>query len=59
MLSIYIFGNCPGGEKVVQRRRSTLCAVKDSMLEARFSGRWDQQLDKDGIFFTYWEGAWN
>mmetsp|Transcript_105985 Transcript_105985/g.187722 ORF Transcript_105985/g.187722 Transcript_105985/m.187722 type:complete len:367 (-) Transcript_105985:42-1142(-) len=36
-----------GGEKVVQRRRSTLCAVKDSMLEARFSGRWDQQLDKD------------
>lgn len=36
-----------GGERVLQRRRSTLCAVEDSFLAARFSGRWEQDLDRD------------
>lgn len=36
-----------GGERVIQRRRSTLCAVEDSFLAARFSGRWEQELDRD------------
>jgi len=42
-----------GGERVVQRRRSTLCAVEDSFLAARFSGRWEQELDldEDGKYF--------
>lgn len=36
-----------GGERVVQRRRSTLCSVEDSFLAARFSGRWEHELDRD------------
>lgn len=36
-----------GGERIVQRRRSTLCAVADSFLAARFSGRWEHELDRD------------
>ena len=36
-----------GGEKVVQRRRSTLCAVDGTFLAARFSGRWEQDVDRD------------
>ena len=36
-----------GGERVVQRRRSTLCVAEDSFLAARFSGRWEQELDRD------------
>ena len=36
-----------GGEKVVQRWRSTLCVVEDSFLAARFSGRWERGLDRD------------
>merc|ERR1740138_188204 len=35
-----------GGERVVQRRRSTLCTVQDSFLAARFSGRWEE-IDRD------------
>lgn len=43
-----------GGERVVQRRRSTLCAVPDSFLAARFSGRWEHELDRDkeGRYFV-------
>jgi len=42
-----------GGEKIVQRRRSTLCALEGSFLASRFSGRWDDDLDRDekGNFF--------
>jgi len=36
-----------GGEKCVQRRRSTLCAVEGSLLATRFSGRWEQLADLD------------
>eukprot|EP00927_Polykrikos_kofoidii_P060644 TRINITY_DN55581_c0_g1_i1.p1 TRINITY_DN55581_c0_g1~~TRINITY_DN55581_c0_g1_i1.p1 ORF type:complete len:417 (-),score=58.62 TRINITY_DN55581_c0_g1_i1:43-1188(-) len=36
-----------GGEKIVQRRRSTLCAVEGSFLSSRFSGRWEHDLDRD------------
>jgi hypothetical protein len=36
-----------GGERIVQRRRSTLCALEDSFLASRFSGRWEQELDRD------------
>jgi len=43
-----------GGEKFVQRRRSTLCAIEGSLLAARFSGRWEQDTDRDaeGRFFV-------
>lgn len=42
-----------GGERCVQRRRSTLCAVEDSFLAARFSGRWEQiDRDSDGRHFV-------
>lgn len=37
-----------GGEKIVQRRRSTLCACEGSFLAARFSGRWESEADRDG-----------
>jgi len=42
-----------GGEKTVSVKRSTLCAVEDSMLASSFSGRWDDSLlkDEDGAFF--------
>lgn len=36
-----------GGEKVVERRRATLCAVDGSYLAARFSGRWEANADRD------------
>lgn len=36
-----------GGERLVQRRRSTLCAVDGSYLAARFSGRWENEVDRD------------
>lgn len=36
-----------GGERLVQRRRSTLCAVEGSFLAARFSGRWENEVDRD------------
>ncbi|KAL7464241.1 hypothetical protein ACHAXS_004582 [Conticribra weissflogii] len=42
------------GGKIVAARRSTLTQLKDTRLEALFSGRWDEKLprDRDGrIFF--------
>ena len=36
-----------GGDKISVLRR-TLCSVEGSMLAARFSGRWDDSLEKDG-----------
>jgi hypothetical protein len=41
-----------GGENITTHR-STLCAVQGSMLAAMFSGRWEEQLqkDKDGRYF--------
>lgn len=36
-----------GGERFVDVKRSTLCQCEDSMLAKMFSGRWDEQLDRD------------
>lgn len=42
-----------GGATDCAACRKTLCCVEDSMLAARFSGRWDDSLEKDprGRFF--------
>merc|ERR1712232_593605 len=41
------------GEAECAVLRSTLCLVEGSMLESRFSGRWDDRIEKDdqGRFF--------
>lgn len=43
-----------GGLADCAASRRTLCCVEDSMLAARFSGRWDDSLEKDsrGRFFV-------
>eukprot|EP00746_Dinoflagellata_sp_MGD_P059649 gnl/MRDRNA2_/MRDRNA2_25425_c0_seq1.p2 gnl/MRDRNA2_/MRDRNA2_25425_c0~~gnl/MRDRNA2_/MRDRNA2_25425_c0_seq1.p2 ORF type:complete len:153 (-),score=23.63 gnl/MRDRNA2_/MRDRNA2_25425_c0_seq1:105-563(-) len=43
-----------GGMQLCAATRQTLCAIPDSMLSSKFSGRWDGQLnrDKDGRIFV-------
>lgn len=36
-----------GGERNVDVKRGTLCQCEDSFLATMFSGRWDNQLDRD------------
>lgn len=36
------------GGKIIAARRSTLCQLKGTRLEALFSGRWDKKLQRDG-----------
>ena len=43
-----------GGQVNLQVLRRTLCAVPESMMASKFSGRWDDQIerDKDGNIFV-------
>ncbi len=36
------------GGKIISARRSVLCQLKGTRLEALFSGRWDKKLQRDG-----------
>lgn len=45
-----------GGQVNLQVLRRTLCAVPNSMMASKFSGRWDDQIERDGegnIFIDY------
>ena len=44
-----------GGTKLTTRR-STLCQVKDSLLATMFSGRWEDNIERDqdgAVFFDF------
>merc|ERR1719510_1421162 len=45
-----------GGERVVKVKRSLLLQIEGSMLASMFSGRYEEQLDRDehgNVFFDY------
>merc|ERR1719188_2931285 len=49
-----------GGERTIQVKRSLLLQFEDSMLAAMFSGRYEEQLERDqegNIFLDYSPGV--